>query len=118
MTIFHIAARSSWDAAVVAGEYRISTLEQSLDEVGFIHASYEDQIPRTAGLFYRAAHESGVALCVLVIDEDAVRAAGTEIRAEEAGNGQLFPHIYGPLTPDCVTGVRDAWFDADGEFRF
>ncbi len=117
MTIYHIAARSSWDAAVATGEYRVSTLEQSLDEVGFIHASFADQIARTADRFYRPAAEAGVRLCVLVIDEDSVRAAGTEIR-EEAANGQRFPHIYGPLATDCVTEVREAAFGADGAFRY
>lgn len=118
MTIYHIAARSSWDAAVAAGEYRVSTLEQSLDEVGFIHASFADQIAGTADRFYRPAAGAGVRLCVLVIDEDAVRTAGTEIREEEAGNGQRFPHIYGPLPTDCVSEVREAGFGTDGKFHF
>ena len=118
MTIYHIAARSSWDAALAAGEYRVSTLEQSLDDVGFIHASHEDQIAATADRFYRSAAGSGVQLCVLVLDEDAVRGAGTEVREEKAGNGQLFPHIYGPLPTDCDTEVREAGFSADGEFHY
>ena len=118
MTIFHIAARSSWDAAVTAGEYRVSTLDQSLEEVGFIHASFADQIPATAERFYRPAAQAGVRLCVLVIDEDAVRATGSVVREEEAGNGERFPHIYGPLATGCVTEVREADFGPDGEFHY
>jgi glutathione S-transferase len=47
-----------------------------------------------------------------------VRAAGTEILEEEAGNGQRFPHIYGPLATDCVSEVREAGFGPDGEFHY
>lgn len=115
MRIYHIARRSSWDAAAATGEYRVSTLEQSLEEVGFIHASFADQVDGTAARFYR---DEPAELCVLVIDADAVRAAGTEVREEVAGNGELFPHIYGPLRPEWVEDVRDASFDAVGEFRW
>lgn len=115
MRIFHIARRSAWDAAVAAGEYRVSTLEQSLGEVGFIHASFAGQVEGTAARFYRDTPDP---LCVLVIDVDAVRGAGTEVREEAAGNGEVFPHIYGPLRPDQVVGVRDAGFDAGGRFRW
>lgn len=33
--IYHIAAASDWEEAKRAGEYRISTRGQALDEVGF-----------------------------------------------------------------------------------
>ncbi|AGP30736.1 hypothetical protein A606_05445 [Corynebacterium terpenotabidum Y-11] len=110
--------RASWDAAVAAGEYRVSTLTQSLDEVGFIHASFAGQVAGTADRFYRDAYDAGEELCVLIIDEDAVRAGGTEIREEAAANGELFPHIYGPVLPDHVSEVRDVTFSSTGEVLF
>lgn len=57
-------------------------------------------------------------LCVLVIDEELVRADNVEVIEEDGGQGELFPHIYGSIRPAWVTDVRVAGFDADGTFRW
>ena len=93
MTIHHLARLDDWTAAVAAGEYRISTLGLGLDDVGFIHASYAEQVAGTAERFY--ADETGP-LVVLDIDE-----AGLDVR-EEGG----FPHVYGPIPVSSVVSVR------------
>jgi uncharacterized protein (DUF952 family) len=48
MTILHLAHRDDWERALATGEYRTSTRGATLDDVGFIHASYPDQLPRVA----------------------------------------------------------------------
>jgi uncharacterized protein (DUF952 family) len=88
--IHHIALATDWEAAVAAGAYRVSTLGHDVDEVGFIHTSRADQVQATAAAFY--ADEPGP-LVVLVMDEDALRAAGLEVRHEDAGTGDLFPRL-------------------------
>jgi uncharacterized protein (DUF952 family) len=102
MSIFHVARHADWHAAIVAGEYRVSTLDGSLDTVGFIHASESHQVAGVIERFYRGQQD----LVILVIDESAVTSAGTEVRREDSGNGELFPHIYGPLLPEWVVRVR------------
>lgn len=108
MTIYHLARVADWDAAAASGEYRISTLDRTLDEVGFIHAAREDQISGVAERFYR--DEPGD-LVLLEIDE-----AGLDVREEDGGSGELFPHVYGPIPVASVTRTAAAWFEDDGGF--
>lgn len=114
MTIYHVAHRSDWEAALVAGEYRVSTRGRTLDEVGFIHASRADQVAQVAELFYGDDPED---LVVLAIDESAVTASETALRHEDIGNGQVFPHLYGPILPSFVSAITPATF-IDGHFSF
>ena len=106
--IYHLALVQDWDAAASAGEYRASTLGRTLDEVGFIHASTAEQLPGVAELFYRDAPGD---LVVLEIDE-----SGLDVRWEDIGTGELYPHVYGPIQPADVVSVIPAWFEDDGGF--
>lgn len=115
MRILHIARRADWDDAVRVGAYRVSTRGASLEQVGFIHASLPEQVADVAGFLYRDADDE---LCVLVMDEDAIRSAGTDVRREDGGDGALYPHVYGPIDPAWVTEVRPARFDESGRFTY
>lgn len=115
MTILHLALRTDWVDAQRGGEYRVSTLGRTLDDVGFIHASYPHQLAAVAETFYSRA---GGTLCVLVMDEETIRAAGTPVVVEDDGSGEEFPHIYGPIDPAWATEVRPATFGEDGRFQF
>jgi uncharacterized protein (DUF952 family) len=106
VTIFHIAHASDWDAALAEGEYRTSTRGLGLDTVGFIHASSAAQVPGVAEAFYRDDPE---ALVVLEIAED-----GLDVRWEDGGAGELFPHVYGPIPVGSVNATRSLWFEDDG----
>jgi uncharacterized protein (DUF952 family) len=66
--IYHLALASEWDAAVEAGEYRTSTLGRSLEEEGFIHASFAEQVRGVADAGYAGVREP---LVLLTIDERA-----------------------------------------------
>jgi uncharacterized protein (DUF952 family) len=98
-TIFHIALRADWDAARAAGgPYEISTRGRTLHDVGFLHACLTiDQAGRVHRSFYADADD----LVLLVIDIDRLDAP---VRHEEA-DGDIFPHIYGPLPLDAVIDV-------------
>jgi uncharacterized protein (DUF952 family) len=104
--ILHITTRNQWTAARRAGAYRGDTL----DSEGFIHCSTRYQVVAVADA--RFAGRTGLVL--LDIDPDAVRA---EIRYEAAANGELYPHIYGPLNPDAVRAVLPLKPGRDGHFR-
>jgi uncharacterized protein (DUF952 family) len=109
MTILHIAHASDWAAALDTGEYRVSTRDASLEEVGFIHASRGQQVSVVATFVYPDDPEE---LVVLTIDE-----TGLDVRDEDGGDGELFPHVYGPIPVASVTTVSPAHFD-DGIFTF
>ena len=104
-TIFHITSHAQWEAAQAAGAYRGDTL----DSEGFIHCSTAPQIVATAARFFRGQRD----LVLLRIDTDKLR---SDLRYEPASNGELFPHIYGPLNVDAVSHVYDFPPRADGSF--
>ena len=46
--IYHLAIQAEWETAVASsGPYRRSTIGRSLEEEGFIHCSYENQVEPT-----------------------------------------------------------------------
>jgi uncharacterized protein (DUF952 family) len=104
--ILHITKMTDWESAKKQGEYRAP----SLDAAGFIHCSLAEQVVRVADFNFKG--QSGLAL--LEIDEARVKA---EVKYEDLGNeGQLFPHIYGPLNLDAVERVHLFPCGADGRF--
>jgi uncharacterized protein (DUF952 family) len=93
--IFHITEAAQWYAAAATGVYTGSTRGKSLDEVGFIHCSYDHQVQGVADFAYKAVDEP---LVLLSIDPELVAAP---IKVEDG-----FPHIYGPLATGAVTAVE------------
>ena len=105
--IYHITGVDAWQQAQAEGAYRGDTLSAE----GFIHTSTGAQVARTANRFYRGR----AGLVLLAIDPAKLSA---ELRYEAASDGELFPHIYGPLNLDAVTAVRDFVPAPDGSFIF
>jgi uncharacterized protein (DUF952 family) len=101
--IFRIALTRDWEAAKRVGEYRISTLGKTLDEVGFIHGSFRHQVERIGSFLYSAVSEP---ITVLEVDPSRVAAP---VRVENLEGGpDLFPHIYGALPVDAVVASLPA----------
>lgn len=97
--IYHITTSAAWGQAQAAGSYRESTRGLSLDEVGFIHCSYADQVPRVAQAYYADLTD----LVLLTIDPERLTA---ELREDALGDtGEMYPHIYGPVNLDAVVDV-------------
>lgn len=90
--IYKIVDRYSWRQATAAGRY-----EGSADDHrdGFIHFSARHQLEGTA-----AKHFAGQTDLLLVAIDPA--ALGDELKWEPSRGGDLFPHLYGPLTIDAV----------------
>lgn len=108
MTLQHIALESDWQAAQATGSYPVSTLGQSIAEVGFMHCSGSAaQLEGVVGRFYSDVTEP---LIVLTLDEAALVEHGLEVRHEPPVPGmpvdadtELFPHVYGGDVPvACV----------------
>ena len=103
--IFHICSSTAW-AVTKNGEYRCP----SLDSEGFIHCSTRDQVADVANYLFRGQRE----LVLLVIDPERVVPS---IRYEDASNGELYPHIYGPLNVNAIVRVETFKTNADGTFE-
>jgi uncharacterized protein (DUF952 family) len=102
-TIYHLARRAPWDAAVADGTpYTRSTVDSSLEEVGYIHCSFSEQVQGVADRFYRGLTD------IVLLSIDPLRLEA-EVRTE---NG--YPHIYGPLPLTAVVSVVPVTCGADG----
>jgi uncharacterized protein (DUF952 family) len=99
--IFHLALRREWETAQATGDYRTSTLGRTLDEEGFLHASYDHQWAGVRSAFYAAVDEP---LVLLEIDPDRLDVP-VVVEAPD-GTGEAFPHIYGPLPVRAVVAVH------------
>ena len=93
--IFHIASQVQWTMAAAMGVYTQSTRDKTIDEEGFMHASFAQQV---AGVAQRYYQNVDFPLVLLTIDPALVE---YEIKVE---NG--FPHIYGPLNTNAVVRVE------------
>lgn len=107
--IFHIARQSLWDAAVADGHYRQSTVDRTLEDEGFIHASDADQVQGVADRYYQHVPEP---LVLLVIDPE--RLDVDLVRESPPGRDEAYPHIYGPLPISAVVQVRPLQRTTDG----
>lgn len=103
--ILHLAELEHWQSAQASGEYRQSTRGAVLDAVGFIHCSSPQQLPIVASFIYGDYTNE---LVVLELDGTSISEAGIEIRMEDGGNGELYPHLYGPLKTDWIKEIYPA----------
>ena len=100
MQLYHLALVDEWaDAVDRAVPYQRSTIGATLEQVGFIHCSFDQQVAATFDRFYAGRDD----VVLLVIDPSRLDAP---MRVEDlAGTGEAFPHLYGPLELDAVIDV-------------
>lgn len=106
--IYHMCRAEEWQAAAVAGEYRGSS-QDAAD--GFIHFSTSDQV-RDSAAKHRAGQDG---LVLLAVDSGQL---GDALKWEPARGGDLFPHLYGPLSILAVLDVHLLPLGEDGFHRF
>lgn len=105
--IYHLALSGEWLEVTESGEdYRRSTVGRSLEEEGFIHTSFLDQVEDTARAYYRNRE-----VVLLEIDPEQVP---SPILVEEIGDGRMFPHIYGPIPLGAVRSAVPVPKRSDG----
>src|SRR5579863_2870559 len=92
--ILHVVPAAEWARARAAGVYAPA----SLRELGFIHFCEPHQLAGVLARFFAARTD----LVVLTVREDQLRA---ELRREPV-DGDVFPHLFGPLNLDAVVDVR------------
>lgn len=101
MRIYHVATLADWKQAQDAGSYTTSTYGRTLDDEGYIHAAYHDQVPTVRDQHYAEVVEP---LVVLEIESELLDA---EVRDEPVGDA-TYPHVYGPIPTDAVVAWRPA----------
>lgn len=107
-TIYKIVPETLWAAAIESGVFRGSPLDLA---DGFIHFSTAAQVHETA-----AKHFAGQTDLLLV----AVPAndLGTALEWERSRGGDLFPHLYAPLSVALASWVKPLPLGADGRHVF
>ena len=114
--IYHITSQMAWSEARERGDYRAESLESE----GFIHCSTGQQVVPVAEKFYKGQDS----LLLLVIEPDRLT---SDLKWEPPSggtpppgvpDGDLFPHIYGPINLEAVIRVFDLQSEPDGRYRF
>ncbi|HEX8766788.1 MAG TPA: DUF952 domain-containing protein [Jatrophihabitans sp.] len=106
--IFHIVAEPDWRAACEQGSYRPASLEQE----GFVHFSYRDQVARTANARFRDRTD------LLVVEIDPDRLADPVVDEDLYGSNEEFPHVYGAIPTSAAVAEHRLDRGAEGEFSF
>ena len=106
--LFHIARRRDWEAAERVGAYRISTLDRTLEQEGFIHLSFARRVRGVADRFYSEIDDELVLLSI-----DPAKLTAPVVTEPAAGTDEPFPHLYGELPVAAVRRVT-AYRRGDG----
>ena len=108
MVIYKICDAAAWREAEAAGRFEGAPVDRA---DGFIHFSDADTVAETA-----AKHFAGQANLVLVAVE--AEPLGPALEWEVSRGGQIFPHLYAPLSLEAVRWVRPLPLGPDGRHIF
>jgi uncharacterized protein (DUF952 family) len=104
-TTYHLTPRDQWEAQAGASSY----VPEGFANEGFIHCTDTfEEILAVGNRYYREDRRSYL---LLAVDCGAVSAP---IVYEDPS--RIFPHIYGPLEVEAVSGVHQVDRDATGRF--
>ena len=113
-SFLHLTTKLAWEDALKVGTYSLSTKGKTLEEVGFIHGSFADQVEEVAGYVFAGSTED---LVVLHLDIDKLETQGILVRVEEASNGKSYPHIYGAIPCNLVDRVSEAHMSGENKLE-
>lgn len=110
-TIIAITNSVMWNKALQDGSYTQSTMDTTLQEVGFLHCTSPEQTIATANRHF--TDRDNVILLLINLGK-----VTSEVRFEAAKSGRpgLFPHIYGPLNVDAVYATLKLEKNESGQF--
>jgi len=103
-TIYKIISEKLWSEAQQAGVFS-GALIDVVD--GFIHFSTASQARETARLYFSGQND------LLLVAVDVAR-LGKALLFEPSRNGDLFPHLYGPLPLAAVLWQKPLVLGSDG----
>lgn len=108
MTVYKIIAVHLWKAAEDDGVFAGAGIDL---KDGFIHLSKGRQARRTAQLYFEGQDD------LVLVAVDAAK-LGDALKYEPSRDGDLFPHLHGPLPMAAVLSVRPLPRGADGNHVF
>jgi uncharacterized protein (DUF952 family) len=104
--IYHIVTESDFRAQLKGSVY----LPSSLSDDGFVHCALESSVVPVANDYYAGA--SGRLLLLEIEPKRLVSETRYEAASPPAGGGSShlasasqFPHVYGPINKEAITGV-------------
>ena len=103
--ILHICPVNDWQAALKDGLYHTASLATE----GFIHCSKPEQILDVANRYFPGVN----GLVLLWIDPGKLVAE----LCYENSDGDVYPHVYGPINLEAVFAVTEISPESDGVFR-
>lgn len=101
-------AEPDWRTACANGDYRPPSLEQE----GFVHFSYRDQVARTANARFAGRTD------LLVVEVDPARLDLPVVDEDLYGADEEFPHVYGAIPTTAAVAEHRLSRFPDGEFSF
>ncbi len=102
--VFKILTEFQWEAAREAGVFKGSPADLA---DAYIHLSGPEQVAETARRHFSG--QSGLWL----LSFETERLGGT-LKWEPSRGGELFPHLYGPLSLDAMVEALPLALDPDG----
>ncbi|WP_317041970.1 DUF952 domain-containing protein [Spirosoma rigui] len=95
MMIFHVVSSEDWSKFEGKSIYEADSLQTE----GFIHLSERHQVAGVLDRYYRNVPD------LLLLHVDPARLTH-EATYEAAPNGELFPHVYGPINKDAIVQIE------------
>ena len=96
MLIYHIVLPEKWNSLVSSEHYAAESLETE----GFIHCSYENQLPGVLKRYYSRVEK----VVILTIETEKLK---SKLVAETSTGGEVYPHLYGRLNHNAVVNVEE-----------
>lgn len=106
--IYKIVPATLWQDALNRGEFKGASIDLT---DGYIHLSTAEQARGTAARYF--AGQGG--LLLVAVDAEKL---GDKLIYEPSRGGDLFPHLYAPLSFDAVLWAKPLPLDADGTHVF
>lgn len=106
--IFKIVSTEEWRAAEAAGSFQGASVDRA---DGYIHFSTASQAPETASKWFEGRND-------LTLVAVAAEALGADLKWEPSRGGELFPHLYAPLSMRAVVWSRPLPLGSDGRHAF
>lgn len=102
--VYKIVTAAEWSDAMTKGQY-----DGSADDKrdGFIHLSEQDQVRGTLEKHFKGKRD-------LVLIAFEVPKLGADLRWEQSRGGELFPHLYAPLSVSVALWKRPLPKNSDG----
>ncbi|MES2796329.1 MAG: DUF952 domain-containing protein [Bacteroidota bacterium] len=93
--IYHITDKKYFEAQLISSQYISPTFLQEK----FIHLSTESQVNNTLQNYYLGIEN----LILLHIDS---KKLGSNLKYEQASNGEYFPHCYAPISIKAILKIE------------